>query len=94
MRTHIENDIYISGSLGYNIERRVMRDVKDKETKEVTHQEEFFDTEKHYVTLGGAINGLLHHKVTSLSDKTVLELRELAALIKDHKDFIESQIAI
>jgi hypothetical protein len=91
MRTHIYGDIFISGGLGYNIEKKVVRNVKDKKTG-VVSQQEFFDIEKHYVTLGGAINGLLHHKISSIPDEQVLELQELVALVENHKQFIESKL--
>lgn len=91
MRAHIEGDIYIIGALGYDIAKRVMRDVKDPRTK-IVENKEVFEVEKHYVTLSGAINGLLHHKISSLSNDKELELNELAALIKDHKEFIEKQL--
>jgi hypothetical protein len=93
MRVHIIGDIFIhSTGLGYNIEKRFMQDVKDKETKQVTRQEEKFDPEKHYVTLTGAINGLMNHYVQSITDDVQLELDELIKIMQDHKKFIESKL--
>lgn len=93
MRVHIENDIYIHGTLGYTIEKKVMRNFKDKETEVVTEKEVFEVVPGgNFGTLAGAIKGLLHHKAVSISDDTKLELSELHKIIKDHKEFIESKI--
>lgn len=91
MRTHIENDIYIHGTLGYTIEKRVMRNVKDKSTGVVT-SEEFFEVCGNYASLAGAVRGLLHHKVLSISDETMLNLTGLSELVQTHIDFIESKL--
>ena len=91
MRIHIENDIYIHGTLGYTIERRVMRNVKDKVTKQVT-QEEFFDILGNYASFAGAVRGLLHHKVISLPDDVILSLEQLSEVIQNHIDFIEKKL--
>lgn len=92
MIVHIKDDIFIkSTGLGYDIARKTQRNVKDKETKEVT-QEDYYDPEKHYTTLTGAINGLQDHYVQKLPDSIIFELNELIKLIGEHKKFIESKL--
>lgn len=95
MRVHIEKDIYITGSLGYTIDKKVTRNIKEKGS-DVPVEKEVFETVPcgNFPTLAGAISGLLHHKVVSISNDTVLRLTELAAIIKDHKEFIESKIGV
>ena len=91
MRTHIKNDIYIHGTLGYTIEQRVMRNVKDKKTGVVT-SEEFFDVKGNYASLAGAVRGLLHHEVISLPDDVILSLEQLSEVIQNHIDSIEKKL--
>lgn len=96
MRTHIEDDIYISsssGGLGFTIDKRTMVNVKDKETSEIIGEKETFVTVDggNFTSLPGAINKLLHNKVVSIPHEPILELHELAAIIKDYKSFIESK---
>lgn len=91
MRVHIENNIFIHGTLGYTIEKRGMRNVKDKKTGVVT-PEEFFDICGNYASLAGAVRGLLHHKIVSISDETSMNLLELSKVIQNHIDFIECKL--
>ena len=95
MRVHIEGNIFISGDrLSFVIEERSFEDVKDKDTKEVIGQKEVFKILGNYGTLAQAIKGLLHKKLGSISDETILTLQETQRIILKHREFIESKIEI
>ncbi|CAH1215200.1 hypothetical protein PAECIP111891_04228 [Paenibacillus allorhizoplanae] len=99
MRTHIEDDIYItssSGGLGFTIDKRTMVNVKDKETGEVVGEKETFVTVEggNHTSLSGAFIKLLHNKIVSIPHEPILELHELTAIIKDYKSFIESKFGV
>ena len=95
MRVHIEGNIFISGDrLSFVIEERSMKNVLDKETKEVIDQKEHFEILGNYGTLSQAIKGLLHKKIGSISNETILTLQETQRIILKHKEFIESKIEI
>lgn len=92
MIVNIKDDIFIkSNGLGYDICKKSVRDVKDKESGEVT-QEDYYVPEKHYTSLTGAVNGLMNHYVQKLPDTIILELNELTALIQKHREYIESKL--
>ena len=84
MRVHVEKDIFISssaGGLGFRVDRLIMVNVIDKDSKEVVGQREDYKTVAggNFTSLSGAINGVLKFKVT---ESKAVTLTQLAVEIK------------